>query len=174
MKKNLFIPKLCFVSLAFILAQSVSYAMPSMHGSGSGAAMEHPRVSNSIGGKINSSRSEIEITYSADGKTAIFVSTREGSIQSPGDTYSFDIWMSHQVDGEWQEQIHLGPNINTSAWELEPSFSDDGKCDLFYPLRSREYVVRRSVRGAENRRRLAIGPELERRARAAEHQYADR
>ena len=28
MKKNLFIPKLCSISLTFILAQGVSYAMP--------------------------------------------------------------------------------------------------------------------------------------------------
>ncbi|HQZ59705.1 MAG TPA: hypothetical protein PLQ39_08455, partial [Acinetobacter sp.] len=96
--KPLFL-KLCSVSMTFILAHSVSHAMPGMHDSGSGAATEHPRVSKSIGGKINSPGSEMEITYSADGKTAIFVSTREGSIRSPGDTYSFDIWMSHQVDG---------------------------------------------------------------------------
>lgn len=38
MKKNLFIPKLCSVSLVFILAQGVSHAMPGMHGSGSGAS----------------------------------------------------------------------------------------------------------------------------------------
>ncbi len=39
---------------------------------------------------------------------------------------SFDIWMAHNVNGEWQAPIHLGPgidpavgpNINTSAWEL--------------------------------------------------------
>lgn len=82
MKKHPFIPKLFSASLTFILAQGVSHAMPGMHGSGSGAATEHPRVSNSLGGKINSSGSEKEITYSADGKTAIFVSSREGSIQS--------------------------------------------------------------------------------------------
>lgn len=80
MKKNLIIPKLCSASLAFILTQGVSHAMPAMHGSGSRAATEHPRVSNSLGGKINLSGSEMEITYSTDGKTAIFVSTREGSI----------------------------------------------------------------------------------------------
>jgi hypothetical protein len=96
-------------------------------------------VSNSIAGKINSSGSEMEITYSADGKTAIFVSAREGSVQSPGGNYSFDIWMSQQVNGEWQEPVHLGPgidpkigpNINTSAWELEPSFSGDGNVIYF-------------------------------------------
>lgn len=139
MKAKSLIPKICSVSLALILAQGVSYAMPGMHDSGSGAATERPRVSNSIGGKINSPGSEMEITYSADGKTAIFVSTREGSVQSPGGHYSFDIWMSHLVNGEWQEPVHLGPgidskvgpNINTSAWELEPSFSDDGNVIYF-------------------------------------------
>ncbi|MER0170944.1 MAG: hypothetical protein DU489_10125 [Nitrosomonas sp.] len=139
MKKQFINLKLLSVPLAFILTYNVSHAMPGMHGSSNGAATEHSRVSNSIGGKINSPGSEMEITYSADGKTAIFVSTREGSVQSPGGHYSFDIWMSHRVDGEWQEPVHLGPgidpkvgpNINTSAWELEPSFSDDGNVIYF-------------------------------------------
>ena len=139
MKKHLFIPKLFSISLMSLLTHNISHAMPGMHDSGSGAVTEHPRVSNSIGGKINTPGSEMEITYSADGKTAIFVSTRTGSIPSPGGNYSFDIWMSHRADGEWQEPIHLGPgidpkagpNINTSAWELEPSFSDDGNVIYF-------------------------------------------
>ena len=139
MKKHLFIPKLFSISLMSLLTHNISHAMPGMHDSGSGAVTEHPRASNSIGGKINTPGSEMEITYSADGKTAIFVSTRTGSIPSPGGNYSFDIWMSHQADGEWQEPIHLGPgidpkagpNINTSAWELEPSFSDDGNVIYF-------------------------------------------
>ncbi len=38
MKMNLFILKFLSVSLAFILVQGISYAMPGMHGSGSGAA----------------------------------------------------------------------------------------------------------------------------------------
>ena len=131
--------KLSFASLVLMLAYDVSYAMPGMHGSGSGGATEGPRVSRSMGEPINSPGAELEITYSADGKTAIFVSTREGSIESPGNPYSFDIWMSHNVDGVWQTPIHLGPdidptvgpNINTSAWELEPSFSDDGNVIYF-------------------------------------------
>jgi dipeptidyl aminopeptidase/acylaminoacyl peptidase len=139
MKDKLLIPKLCSVSLAFMLAYDVSYAMPGMHGSGSGGATEAPRVSKSMGEPINSPGAELEITYSADGKTAIFVSTREGSIESPGNPYNFDIWISHNVDGAWQTPIHLGPdidptvgpNINTSAWELEPSFSDDGNVIYF-------------------------------------------
>ena len=139
MNKNPFISRLLSVPLLLMFGSGVSHAMPGMHDSGGGAATERPRVSKSIGGKINTSGAEMEITYSADGKTAIFVSTREGSVRSPGVDYSFDIWMSQQVNGEWQEPIHLGagidpkvgPNINTSAWELEPSFSDDGNVIYF-------------------------------------------
>ncbi|MBS0485038.1 MAG: PD40 domain-containing protein, partial [Proteobacteria bacterium] len=87
MKKHLFIPKLFSISLMSLLTHNISHAMPGMHDSGSGAVTEHPRVSNSIGGKINTAGSEMEITYSADGKTAIFVSTRAGSIPSPGGNY---------------------------------------------------------------------------------------
>ena len=96
-------------------------------------------LSSTMGEPINSSEAEIEMTYSADGNTAIFVSGRQGSIPSPGVPYNFDIWMAHKVRGVWQEPIHLGPgidpavgpNINTSAWELEPSFSDDGNVIYF-------------------------------------------
>ena len=139
MKDGLFAAKLCFSSLALVLAHNISYAMPGMHGDEAGGAAEPSKVSKSIGEPINSPATEIEITYSADGKTAIFVSTREGSVESPGDPLNFDIWMSHNVDGAWQEPIHLGsdidptvgPNINTAAWELEPSFSDDGNVIYF-------------------------------------------
>lgn len=104
--------------------------MPGMHGSSAGAVTEAPRVTQSMGEPINSPGAELEITYSSDGKTAIFVSTWEGSIESPGNPYNFDIWMSHYENDTWQPPIHLGPgidptvgpNINTSAWELEPSF----------------------------------------------------
>ncbi|MCB1936170.1 MAG: PD40 domain-containing protein [Nitrosomonas sp.] len=136
MKEKLFIPSL---ALAFILSHSFAYAMPGMHGSGNGSATEAPRVTESMGEPINSPGAELEITYSADGKTAIFVSTRKGSIESPDNPYNFDIWMSHYEDDAWQPPVHLGPdidpavgpNINTSAWELEPSFSDDGNVIYF-------------------------------------------
>lgn len=139
MNDNLSVARFCSVSLLAMLACGISHAMPGMHGGGDANAAEPPKASRSMGEPINSPGSEIEITYSADGKTAIFVSTREGSIASPGSPYSFDIWMSHNVDGHWQPPIHLGPgidpavgpNINTGAWELEPSFSDDGNVIYF-------------------------------------------
>ena len=123
----------------FALMSSLAYAMPGMHGAEGHGAAEPPAASKSMGAPINSPGSEIEITYSADGKTAIFVSTREGSVESSGTPYNFDIWMSHNVNGVWQDPIHLGsetdptvgPNINTADWELEPSLSDDGNVIYF-------------------------------------------
>ena len=139
MKTKFFILKLITISLILNFPINAANAMPGMHGSEGKSHTEAPRVSKSMGDKINTTGAELEITYSADGKTAIFVSTREGSIESPGSPYNFDIWISNNIDGEWQTPIHLGPdidptlgpNINTSAWELEPSFSDDGNVIYF-------------------------------------------
>lgn len=67
-------------ALTLLLAPSVTYAM-------SGMDMPHSRhgnagssLSKNLGEPINSSEAEIEITYTADEKTAIFVSARQGSI----------------------------------------------------------------------------------------------
>jgi len=139
MRSKLITAKLGFALLVFLLVHDdVSYAMPGMHGSGHGSPSELPRVSKSMGEPINSLAAELEITYSADGKTAIFVSIREGSIESPGTPYNFDIWISRYENGAWQNPIHLGPdidptvgpNINTSAWELEPSIRRQLTCPL--------------------------------------------
>src|SRR5690606_7909851 len=97
-----FIKKLCFTLPILGLTSNLAYSMPGMHGTGGGSA-KPPAASKSMGAPINSPGAEIEITYSADGKTAIFVSTREGSIESPGSAYNFDIWMAKNVDGVWQE-----------------------------------------------------------------------
>lgn len=139
MRVRYFILQMIALSVSLSLSFNHVYSMPGMHGSSDGRHSETFRASQSIGDKINTSGAELEITYSADGKTAIFVSTREGSIESQDSPYHFDIWMSQNVNGEWQTPIHLGPdidprigpNINTSAWELEPSFSDDGNVIYF-------------------------------------------
>jgi Tol biopolymer transport system component len=139
MRSKLNTAKLGFVLLASLVVHKISYAMPGMHKPDSDGTSESSSRSVSIGEPINSSATEIEITYSADGKTALFVSTRKGSIESTGTSYNFDIWMSHYENGAWQNPIHLGPdidltvgpNINTSAWELEPSLSEDGNAIYF-------------------------------------------
>jgi Tol biopolymer transport system component len=87
---------------------------------------------------INSDGSNVEFTFSADGKTVVFAGIRSGSVESP-DGYHFDLWISNYVDDSWQAPVNLGegidptvgPNVNTSAWELEPSFSEDGNALYF-------------------------------------------
>jgi hypothetical protein len=122
---------------ALMLAAGLCQAMPGMSGaSGSGPA--EPPPSNSMGEPLNSTGADFEITYSADGKTALFTSTRAGSIES-GTPYNFDVWMARNVDGVWQTPVALGPgidptlgpNLNTADWELEASFSDDGNLIYF-------------------------------------------
>ena len=138
MKTNSLNLNLLIAGLALLLGQSASYAMPGMD-MPSGANAQAPSLAKSIGAPINSDAAEFEMTYSADGKTVLFVSTRPGVIESKGNPYSFDIWMAHNVNGQWQTPIHLGPsidpkvgpNINTEAWELEPSLSDDGNAIYF-------------------------------------------
>ncbi len=139
MKEKCLILRLCSVAPVLILAHGVCDAMPGMDMPGNESAKAIPPISKSMGEPLNSAGADFEISYSADGKTAIFTSTRPGSVESSGTPYNFDIWMSHYENGAWQEPVHLGPevdpavgpNINTSAWELEPSFSDDGNVIYF-------------------------------------------
>lgn len=139
MKTHRLMPAHCVAMVALFLMPAVARAMSGMDMPHGGHGKASSALSNSMGEPINSSESEIEITYSADGNTAIFVSGRQGSIPSPGVPYNFDIWMARKVNDVWQAPIHLGPgidptvgpNINTSAWELEPSFSDDGNVIYF-------------------------------------------
>ena len=139
MKAHVLQPQYGLAMLTLFLTPIVTYAMSGMEIPHSGHANTSSSLSRNMGEPINSSDSEIEMTYSADGKTTIFVSGRKGSIPSPEVPYNFDIWMSHNVNGTWQPPIPLGPdidptvgpNINTSAWELEPSLSDDGHVIYF-------------------------------------------
>ncbi len=167
--------KLCSTLLPVLLLTSdLSHAMPSMHGTEGRKATEPPAASKDMGAPINLPGSEIEITYSADGNTAIFVSTGKGSIESSGTPFNFDIWMAHKVDGVWQEPAHLGsdmdptvrPNINTAAWELEPSFSDDGNVIYFTRyepgnlLPGDLYVVQKVKGGWQSAKKWNDVPEL--------------
>lgn len=45
----------------------------------------------------------------------------------PGGFGGNDIWMARRVDGEWQEAVNLGPNVNTSASEHHSLPSPDGR-----------------------------------------------
>ena len=113
--------------LTLLLAPTITYAMSGMDMPHSGHGNGTSSFSKSLGEPINSSEAEMEITYSADGKTAIFVSGRQGSIPSPEVPYNFDIWMAHNVNGEWQEPLNLGDTINTTGEDMCWTFTPDGK-----------------------------------------------
>jgi OmpA-OmpF porin, OOP family len=80
----------------------------------------------SISPNINSRLNEGTCSISADGRTLIFTSC-EGR-QSFG---SCDLYVSYRVGEEWSVPENLGPNINTRAWESQPSLSADGR-ELFF------------------------------------------
>lgn len=67
----------------FVIPTSTS-AMSGMDMPHGGPTKSTVALSKSMGEPISSSESEIEITYSADGKTTIFVSGQNGSPPSAG------------------------------------------------------------------------------------------
>lgn len=89
MKNKLFTQVLCSISLVCTLAYGVSYAMPGMHGAVDGGVTEPPAASKDMGAPINSPGSEIEITYSADGKTAPFLTLMNEALQLEGSAFGF-------------------------------------------------------------------------------------
>lgn len=80
----------------------------------------------SISENINSKFNEGTCTISADGRTLIFTSCigRRGY-------GNCDLFYSIKVGGEWSIPINIGPEINSSAWESQPSLSADGRLLYF-------------------------------------------
>jgi OOP family OmpA-OmpF porin len=80
----------------------------------------------SISKKINSDLNEGTSTISADGRKLIFTSCigREGF-------GSCDLYESNKIGEEWTEPVNLGPAVNSSEWESQPSLSADGRTIYF-------------------------------------------
>jgi len=80
----------------------------------------------SISKNINSKFNEGTCTISADGRTLIFTSCigRKGY-------GNCDLFYSRKVGDEWSFPVNIGPEINTSAWESQPSLSADGRVLYF-------------------------------------------
>ena len=60
----------------------------------------------------------------------------------PGGYGSWDIWVTERetLDDPWGEPVNLGPNVNSTAGEVEPSISPDG-LELYFGLWS-DYDIR--------------------------------
>jgi Tol biopolymer transport system component len=66
----------------------------------------------------------------------------------PGGFGGVDIYVSFNVNGEWQEPVNLGPSINTSAYEVAAKVSPDGKFIFFdrpFPYEQDIYWVSSAV-----------------------------
>lgn len=76
--------------------------------------------------ELNTPDNEAAQTMTPDGKTMIF--TRCGARDGLG---SCDLYITENVDGKWTRPQNLGPDINTNAWESQPSLSSDGQTLYF-------------------------------------------
>lgn len=75
----------------------------------------------SISNNINTPANEGTCTISADGRTLVFT-----SCDAKDSFGSCDLYISRKVGSEWSAPENLGGNINTNAWEAQPSLSNDG------------------------------------------------
>lgn len=84
---------------------------------------------------INTPGDEGAQSISADGKTIYFAAS-----DRMGGYGNFDIWVAKKKGDYWDEVQNLGPNINTSKYESQPSISTDGKT-LFFCSKGRSEAI---------------------------------
>jgi outer membrane protein OmpA-like peptidoglycan-associated protein len=80
----------------------------------------------SISQNINSQLNEGTCAISADGRTLIFT-----SCQGRNGYGSCDLFISYKVGLQWSIPENMGDQINSSAWESQPSLSADGRMVYF-------------------------------------------
>lgn len=83
-------------------------------------------IPQSISSKINSSYNEGTCSVTADGNFLIYT-----SCDTPDSQGSCDLYSVEKVGGEWQSPKNMGPKINSSSWDSQPSLSADGRLLFF-------------------------------------------
>ncbi len=84
-----------------------------------------------IGPPINTEGDEGAMTLSPDGQYLFFSGCN--NIDGYG---SCDLYVSRLLGDRWGEPVNLGPVVNSSSWESQPSFSSDGRTLYFVSNRS--------------------------------------
>jgi outer membrane protein OmpA-like peptidoglycan-associated protein/Tol biopolymer transport system component len=108
--------------------------------------------------EINTTFNEGAPAISGDGRVLIYTACElfneyGGNRKGYG---SCDLFMSELKGNRWTPPVNLGPEVNTSAWESQPSLSADGQTMYFvrgYPMPSGNkeqdiYVAKRDADGA--------------------------
>ena len=89
-------------------------------------SLGHWQKPESISPNVNSEFNEGTCSISADGRQLIFTSClgRKGF-------GNCDLFQSLKVGGIWSQPLNMGPQINSAAWESQPSLSADGRVLYF-------------------------------------------
>ncbi len=82
-----------------------------------------------LGPVVNSASNDSEPCIAPDGYTLYFSSGR------PGGFGSSDLWVTHDVSGQWTTPANLGPDVNSAGSEREPYVSRDGQYLFFTGIR---------------------------------------
>ncbi len=73
-----------------------------------------------LGSQINSAAKDEHATFTPDGQTMVFASTREGGFGA------YDLYVSHLENGEWTKAELLPLPINTQKDDFDPFITPDG------------------------------------------------
>jgi TolB protein len=99
-----------------------------------------------VGPIINDARDVRECDFSHDGLELYYAANNR-----PGGYGGYDLWISKREtpNSPWQEPVNLGPNVNSSGREVEPSISGDG-LELYFASLDDSYtrVCRRASEDA--------------------------
>lgn len=88
-----------------------------------------------LGPNINSKYPDYYPFLTKNGKKLVFTSRREENFGAKVEFdgfYSSDIWISEQVNGEWQPAVNAGKKVNTYLDEQCVGLSDDGSVMYVY------------------------------------------
>lgn len=88
-----------------------------------------------LGLTVNSSADQCYPSISADG-LALYFSSNQG-----GGYGAYDLWVTRRetIHEPWGAAVNLGPTVNTSAYEVDPGISADGRTLFFASDRSGGY-----------------------------------
>ncbi len=97
--------------------------------SGHNGAFQPPE---NLGAPVNSAGEEIEAFVTADERLCSLSQPRAAAMRWG----AYDLYVTHREGDSWTAPFNPGAPINSTAWELSPRLSPDGKLLLFTSSRA--------------------------------------